>query len=206
MRRSFYSIVLIISAILPQIAAAVDDPGINFRERCRRVISGTFATVIADKSMADDQVTLAETYLKKSKIKIESGEVKMRLIKQKLAASDYSPDLLTERDVVASQIKLYHEQFLTSENQLAEAKKRQASAAKRDMTIRKKVESIFKVTMSEDPDGGPRPIFNKIEWKTDCPKYRSLCPLPEKESLILVSLLDDIDDTDNACHRYSKIK
>jgi hypothetical protein len=130
----------------------------------------------------------------------------MKAIKKKIAANDYSPDLLNERDVISSQIKLYHEQLLTSQSQLETAKKQKTDARKREGGMRKKVESIFTVFMVEDPDGGVRPIFSKLEWKSPCPKYRALCPLPPREADILVALTDDFDDPALVCHRYAKIK
>ncbi len=206
MRRSFHSFLIIFSSIIAVSALAEGDETINFREKCRRAVSGTFATVLADMHMADDGVTLAENFSKKARILEDSFELKMKALKKKIAANDYSPDLLNERDVIASQIKLYHEQLLTSQSQLETAKKQKSDANKRESNLRKKVEAIFTVIMSEDPDGGIRPLFNKLEWKSPCPKYRTLCPLPPHDAELLISLTDDMDDPSLVCHRYSKIK
>jgi hypothetical protein len=202
----FYGLLLVFSAILPPHAMAEDDPVLNFRERCRRTISSGYGTAIADSHMADDALRLAENFRKKSLTQIEVDERRMRELRKKIETTDYSPELLSERDVLASKIKVYHEQLVNSESQIAEAKKRQLFTKKRQSAIRSKVEAIFNVEMAEDPEGLPRPIFSKISWKSECPKYRALCPLPEKDNKILVSILDEIDDAGQACMKYSKIK
>ena len=202
----FYILLLIFAPISGQNAFAQDDPTINFRERCRRTISGSFATVIADARLADDSLVLAENFRTKSRVQIDRDEKKMRDVMKKLQASDYSPDLLTERDVLSSKIKLYHEQLASSEDTIASARKNQLKARKRESSMHSKIDKIFKIEMSEDPDGGPRPVFRKIEWMSPCPKYRALCPLPDKDTKILITLLDEVDDPYQACFKYSKLK
>ncbi len=202
----FYSLLLIFLATFGQNLAAEDDPTINFRERCRRVISGSYGDVLADARQADDAVTLAENFRTKSQAQIDRDEKKLRDVKTKLEASDYSPDLLTERESMVSKIKLYHEQLTTSEDQIAAARKKQKEALKREISMRKKIQQIFRIEMAEDPDGGPRPVFSKIEWKSPCPKYRALCPLPQQDAKVLIALLDEVDDQSQACFKYSKLK
>jgi hypothetical protein len=202
----FYTLLLIFLAIGYQNAPAEEDPGINFRERCRRTISGSYGAVLADARQADDAVVLAENFRTKSKAQIERDEKKLRHIKAKLQATNDSPDLLSERDVLYSKIKLYHEQLTNSEDQIASARKQQKDARRREASMRLKIQKIFKIEMNEDPDGGPRPVFSKIEWNSPCPKYRSLCPLPDTHAQILIALLDDVDDPSKACFKYSKLK
>jgi len=206
LRPSLTRLLIIISSFSALTTEAVEDETVNFRERCRRAVSGTFASVLADMNMADDGVTLAENFTKKARIQVDAYEIKLKTLNKKITANDYSPDLLNERDVITSQIKLYHEQWLSSQSQLETAKKQKTDAKKRETSMRKKVEAIFTVFMNDDPDGGFRPLFNKLEWKSPCPKYRALCPLPPREAVILTSLTDDIDDPALVCHRYSKIK
>jgi len=202
----FYAVLLIISSISAQTLRAEDVVDVNFRERCRKAISGQYSNVLADKALAEDAVTLASEAIKKSQKQIDSDEVKMKALRRKLETSEYSPELMNDRDVLAAQIKLYHEQMATSQGQLASAQKNLLASKKRIESIRKKVESIFNVKMVPDPEGGPRPLLSKIEWKSPCPKYRVLCPLPQKDVSTLVSLLSEVDDSDKSCERYSKIK
>ena len=202
----FYAVLLIFSSFLLPRAWASGDPDTNFRERCRRTVSGQYSSLVADMAMSDDSVTLANDARKKSLKQIDSDEIKMKALRKKLEASEYSPELLSERDMLAAQLKLYHEQLASSEGQIESAKKRQATTKKRIDSARKKVESIFKVNLVPDPEGGPRPLIGQIEWKSPCPKYRALCPLPVKDAAVLVALLDEIDDSDLSCHHYAKIK
>jgi hypothetical protein len=189
-----------------QPAVAQDDPTLNYREKCRRIASGAYADAVGDKYQAEDVIILAENARKKSKAIIENHEAKLRLVNKQLQSNDYDAKLLEERDTISSQIKLFHEQLLTSEGQLESARKKLGSVKKHHDSLKLKVEKIFTVTFSEDPDGGPRKIFSTIDWKSPCPKYRSLCPLPPADAKVLASLLDDINDQDLSCFKYSKLK
>lgn len=185
---------------------AQDDVTLNYREKCRRIASGAYADAVGDKYQAEDGIQLAENAKKKSKAVIEIHEAKLRMVNKKLESNDYDVQLLEERDAITSQIKLFHEQLLASESQLETARKKLALVTKQHNALKSKIDKIFNATFTEDPDGGPRKLFGTIEWKSPCPKYRSLCPLPAKDSKILASLLDNIDDQDRACFKYSKLK
>lgn len=206
MRDAVSMLMLIFIALVAQTAAAQDDPTLNYREKCRRAASGAFSNAVGDKYLAEDAVHLAENALKKSKAIIEIHEAKLRLVNKNLQKNDYDTKLLEERDGLTSQIKLFHEQLLASESQLESSRKKLIKTNKHHSSLKQKIEKIFTVSFSEDPDGGPRKLFNTIEWKSTCPKYRSLCPLPANDSKVLASLLDDIDDQDMSCFKYSKMK
>ena len=202
----FYAVLLIFSAFYGPKPLAADNLDTNFRERCRKTISGQYSNALADKALAEDAVALATEAITKSKKQITSDETKLKALNQKIQSTEYAPDLLNERDLLTSQIKLYREQLATSEGQLASSQKLMTTSKKRIESIRTKVESIFTVTMVPDPEGGLRKLLAKIEWKSPCPKYRVLCPLPEKDLKILKELRLEIDDSDLACERYTKIK
>ncbi len=202
----FLHLLLTFIALQSPDAGAEDDPAINFRERCRRNISGSYGAALADARQADDAVILAENFRTKSKAQIRRDEKQLEAVKNKLHDTDYAPDLLTQRDHLVSKIKLYQEQLATSENQILSARQKQDAAHQRETSMRKKLNMIFKIEMVQDPGGGPRPIFSKIDWLSSCPKYRALCPLPEKDAKILIAILDDVDDPSQACFRYSKLK
>lgn len=202
----FYAGLLIFSAFSAQNLRAEDTVDTNFRERCRKTISGQYSNALSDRSLAEDAVTLAGEAISKSKKQIESDESKLKTLKQKIQSSEFSADLISERDALTGQIKLYQEQLATSESQLKAAQKLLATSKKHIESIRKKVESIFTVTMVPDPEGGQRKLLARIEWKSPCPKYRVLCPLPEKDLKILKELRTEVDDSDLACERYTKIK
>ncbi len=202
----FYAVLLIFSAFYGPKPLAADNLDTNFRERCRKTVSGQYSNALADKALAEDAVTLASDAIKKSKKQIEADEAKLKVIREKIQTSEYSPELVNERDAVTAQIKLYKEQLSVSQGQLASSQKLLDTSKKRIESIRKKVESIFTVTMVPDPEGGPRKLLARIEWKSPCPKYRVLCPLPVKDITVLKELRKEIDDSDLSCDRYSKIK
>ena len=84
--RSFASFLIIISALSAANSRAEDVETVNFREKCRRAVSGAFASVLADMNMADDGVTLTENFVKKSQAQVDAYELKMKSLKKKIAA------------------------------------------------------------------------------------------------------------------------
>jgi hypothetical protein len=178
----------------------------NSREVCRKTISSTLSSLLADSAQAEDSVVLSETYAKKSRQREAQEEVKMKAINKKLEGNDFTPDTMAQQNLIATSIKLYHTQMLDSLDQLEQAKKKKIEVSTHLAKLRKKVEQIFTITMNEDPEGSNRKIFNTIEWRSLCPKYRVLCPLPAEHLLILVSITDEIDDVDQGCLHYSKLR
>lgn len=202
----FYVVLLIFSSFASPKLPAGDYSDSNFRERCRKTISGQYSNGLGDRALAEDAVALARDAITKSKKQISADEGKLQILNKKIQSSEYSPELLSERDALKAQIKLYREQLATSEGQEQSSQKLLVTSKKRIESIRKKVESIFTVTMVPDPEGGPRKLLAKIEWKSACPKYRVLCPLPEKDLKTLKALITEVDDPDLACERYTRIK
>ena len=178
----------------------------NSREVCRKSISSSLGSLVADRAQAEDSVELSKTYKEKARLRVAAEEVKLKVINKTLESTDFTPDTMSKQNQIATSIKLYHTQMLESDDQLEHSKKRLASVDSRLAKLRKKVDVIFKVSMNDDPDGGPRKIFNTIDWLSPCPKYRMLCPLPEADLKVLISITDEIDDVDQGCLHYIKIK
>jgi hypothetical protein len=202
----FYALLLIFLAFYAQKMTAQNNLNTNFREMCRKTISGQYSNALADFALAQDSVTLAKEAIKKLAKLISSDESKLSTVSQKLKASEYSPNLIHERDALVSQIKLYKEQLMTTQKQLTSSQNLHSTSKKRVESIRKKVESIFNISMVADPEGGPRKLLAKVDWKSPCPKYRVLCPLPIKDVNVLKELTKELDDSELACERYTKIK
>ena len=179
---------------------------LNHRELCRRTVSGVYADLVGDLYQAEDHIEIASKSLKQSKALLENHEAKLKILNKQIMTNDYDARLLDERDAISAQIKLYHEQHLTSESQLESAKKKLEATRKRHASITQKVNVIFTSSFTPDPEGRPRKLFQSLQWRSPCPKYRSLCPLPAKEAKVLTSLLDEIDDHEMACFRYSKMR
>lgn len=178
----------------------------NSREVCRKTISGTMSSLVADSAQAEDSVVLSETYAKKSRQREAEEELKMKAINKKLEGKDFTPDTMAQQQLIGTSIKVYHTQMLDSLEQLELAKKKKTEINTRLAKLRKNVELLFTISMNDDPEGASRRLFNTIEWRSLCPKYRVLCPLPAEHLLILVSITDEIDDVDQGCLHYSKLK
>lgn len=178
----------------------------NFRERCRKVISGTFAESYNENFRAQDAVKLADSTLKRLAPQESLLNLELAKIEKKLKAGNYDPQLTERRDQLIAQVRLYHDQIIVQQEIAATSKKSAASAARKYKEVEDQVKQIFDVSFVPDPEGAQRKIFHQLTWKSPCPKFRSLCPLPAKDVAVLKSLTKKVVDMDKDCEKYSSLK
>lgn len=184
----------------------VDTSSENFRERCRRVISGVFAESWNEANRARDAALLAERSLKALVPQQEHNNKQLAEIQNKLREEHYDAALLRRRDELIAQIKMFHEQIQNQEDLSAKAKVSSKTAESTYDALRKDVEKIFAIAFVDDPDGQPRKVFHRLNWKSNCPKYRTLCPLPPSEATLLRHLALKLKDEGSNCSRYAALK
>lgn len=180
--------------------------GDNFRERCRKVVSGAFANSYHEANRARDAVKLAEGGIKRLTPLAAKANQDLVKIEKKIKASEFDPALIERRDQYIAQIKLYHEQLQTLEGQAEDAKKAASISDRTYKEINGDVRALFQVAFTDDPDGLPQKIFHQLTWKSPCPKFRTLCPLPAAEVTVLKSLTTKISDGDGDCKKYAALK
>lgn len=178
----------------------------NFRERCRKIISGTFAESYNENFRAQDAAKLADRTLKRLAPQETLLNQELAKIEKKIKAGNYDPKLTERRDQLIAQIRLYHEQVVVQEEIAMTSKKSAESASQKYKDLEIQVKQIFNVAFVPDPEGAPRNLFHQLTWKSPCPKFRSLCPLPANDVAILKSLTKKVVDTDKDCEKYSSLK
>lgn len=178
----------------------------NFRERCRKLISGTFAESYNENFRAQDAAKLAEKTIKRLVPQQSLANRDLAQIEKKMKAGDYDPKLTERRDQLVAQIRLYHDQIASQEELAASAKKAADAASQKHKELEALVKKIYDVSLEPDPEGLPRKIFHQLTWKSPCPKFRALCPLPPNDAQVLKQLAKKITDTDGDCAKYSSMK
>ena len=180
--------------------------GENFRERCRKIIAGAYVNAFNDERRAREGLGLASTTQKKLRDSEKIYVEKLRAVETKLKNDHYDPAMLQERDMLAGQIRTFHEQALAQEESTTKLKKEASTAAELEKKLHRKLVEIFDVKFVDDPTGLPQKLFHELVWKSPCPQFRVLCPLPESHRIKLISILDDVQDQDQVCMKYSKIR
>ena len=178
----------------------------NFRERCRKIISGTCADSYNENFRAQDAAKLADRTIKRLTPQQALFNRDLAKVEKTLKAGNLDPALVERRDQLIAQIKLYHDQIATQEEIVTTSKKSADSASQKYKELETKVRQIFDVSFVPDPEGLPRKLFHELTWKSPCPKFRSLCPLPPKDVAVLKSLRKNIVDTDGDCDKYGSLK
>lgn len=180
--------------------------GENFRERCRKYISGAFTDSYNENLRAQDSAKLAEKTIKRLTPQLNLYNLELAKLEKKMKVENYDPALMERRDQIIAQIRLYHDQVASQTDIAAIAKKTAASAQQTFKSIDSDVRLIFDVSFTDDPDGSSRKIFHQLTWKSPCPKFRSLCPLPAKDAAVLKTLAKKTGDSDGDCQKYSALK
>lgn len=180
----------------------------NFRERCRKYVSGSYAESWNEANRARDAQVLAEKALQKLSPRQDLANKQLATLQKQLQSEDYEPSLIQKRDELIAQIKLLHEQIQDQEAILAQAKKSAKASNSSYKSLNNEVSKIFHVSFVEDPEGLPRKLFHQLTWKTPCPKYRTLCPLPPSQVKTLKSIAKTVGDEEQGgnCLKYSNIK
>lgn len=180
--------------------------GENFRERCRKVVSGTYADSWNEANRAREANILAERTLKQLKPRQERNNKELSEIQRKLKGEQFDPALLQKREELVGLIKLYHEQIDSQEGIADKAKASAKKSAETHSSLERDIKRIFKISFVDDPEGLPRKIFHELTWISACPKYRALCPLPISEAQVLKVLAGKIVDDEKACLKYASLK
>ncbi len=182
--------------------------GENFRERCRKFISGAFADSYNENMRAIDAEKLAEKTLKRLTPQQSLNNLELAKLEKKMKNENYDPALIERRDQLIAQIKLYHDQITSQNDAAIIAKKTAKKSLQTFKSIESDVKLIFEVSFTDDPDGSPRKIFHQLTWKSPCPKFRTLCPLPAKDASTLKTLAEKTHDQDNGgdCKKYAALK
>jgi hypothetical protein len=178
----------------------------NWREQCRKIVSGEYLNAYSDQRRAKDAEILALKSLRALTPKLSTFIKKLGQINEQLAKENYNPELIEKRYAARAQIKVLEEQIQDQEARVALSKSERSTAERRFKILDAPVRSIFTVEFADDPEGLPRSIFAGLNWKSPCPKFRSLCPLPENQRNDLSANLTPLLPEKESCRKYSSIR
>jgi hypothetical protein len=154
---------------------------------------------------AQESVQVAKSALEKLNKILNEQNIKLKKVQDQIRLKDFDPKLVRERDNLVGQIRLYEEQILAQKAAQKAAMASLATSEASQKSVRSEIEQIFTMEFTDDPEGKPRQLFYRLTWKSPCPKYRSLCPLPERESAILKKIAKKIPDEERNCEKYASL-
>jgi hypothetical protein len=184
---------------------------VNLRESCRKAASGIYLSVWDQMNQTD--LLLKGTESKKKAIETSLAMEKKTLatMQSKVAASNYDLKLAEAIDTKSGLVRTLENQDTEMKSVLVKAKENAASAKKAEQASRDEVSAVFDIIRVEKKPAkaGSRPL--RLEFKSSCPKYRYLCPLPRDHAIRLREFADSASrnnqvspETLEPCARYAE--
>lgn len=172
------------------------------REACRQAVAGGYL------KQYDEREKL-RTYVRTVKEQVETTAAAVRKARKahdaaKAAAEKHTFELAlaNKRDEALATLQTLEAQQRDYEDLQGEAEKTLAKATENEEALKKRIVKVFVFERVEDkPDGG-YPIH--LAYKSACPKFRHLCPLPREEAEKLTQIEVD-GEAPEVCVRYASL-
>ncbi len=188
--------------VSPVVLARPSEYRTNMREACRQAVAGGYL------KQYDEREKL-RTYVKSLKEQVEATATAAKKAKKAFEAAKAAAEkqtfelaLAQKRDETAMTLQTLETQRKDYEDLQAEAEKTLAKATENEEALKKLIVKVFVFERLEDrPDGG-YPIH--LAYKSACPKFRHLCPLPREDAEKLTQIEVDGEAPD-ACVHYASL-
>ncbi len=183
-----------------------DSDSNNFRGQCRKLISGHYADAWNESIRAKDALLASEAAKSRLEPQLSDTEKKLRDHLKQMKREPFNATSANKREELSAQEKVIHDQIVIAQDVRDKAKASQTKAEESHQKITKLIDKVFYRKFVPDPEGLPRKLFHRLDWKNPCPKYRSLCPLPAESAANLKKLASMIEDSDKVCMKYANYK
>jgi hypothetical protein len=201
---SLISLAVAVAALLGATSAAArpDAQKPNAREACRAAVAGSYLKTYDERERLKTYIKALDAQVKD----LEAARTKVageeKALAAKAGAEAFDVNLAVKRDEALAHLR-------TLELRAEEARdlKRRAATeldghVAREARLRAQVERVFVFTRTGDkPDGG---YPTELRYKSPCPKYRYLCPLPASDVEALLQITDGGKPLPD-CERYASL-
>jgi hypothetical protein len=172
----------------------------NLREACRRTVAGAYLRAYDERQRTVEYVKALKGNLDETETALAAARKRLATAKAAAAAKAFDTELAVRVDQAAAEAGVLEKQRDDYKRLHDEAKSKVATLERAEGDLRKRIETVFLFTRTDDrPDGG-YPI--RLDYKAPCPKYRSLCPLP-RELAARLEALEVNGATPVECTRYA---
>jgi hypothetical protein len=172
---------------------------VNAREGCRQAVAGAYVQAYDEHERSLAYVATLKEQLSALKTASAKSKKELSTIESALAKQNYDIDKASKLDMAAANARAVLDQTAEYQKMLDEAEKAVTPAHHREQDIRRQFGKVFQIETVKDSGKGGYPF--RVTYRTPCPKYRALCPLPSDQQQELQELR--IDGTlPEACRKY----
>lgn len=169
-------------------------PETNLRESCRRAASGAYLNAWDRKLQTARMVEAVASKLKVTKTALHKEQKNLAAFREKLRLKGYDLELAQAVDSKSGLVRTLEGQIAELEEVLVKTKLSAAETASTEAARKKEVMMLFDIKNSNK---SKRPT--RLDYKSPCPKYRFLCPLPRDQAFQLRETT-----TLESCRRYAE--
>jgi hypothetical protein len=174
---------------------------VNIREGCRQSIAGAYLHAHDEHERLQGYIVTIKEQLSSAKIAAAKADTEAKTAAVVLAKNTYDTDLASKNDAAASMARTMRAQVKDYQELLTQASQQLPAAEAAEKKLRQQILKVFNIERLPDPPKGGYPF--RITYRSECPKYRALCPLPNKEREALLEIR--VDGTlPESCQRYAE--
>ena len=182
--------------------ARPDDYRVNAREACRQSVSGAYIKAYDEREKARTLVKAILGTLHDTDQALAAASADERSLKAKSGAKEFEIEHAVELDTARTKVSTFAAQKKELETELARARDDEARTIEVEKGFLKAVVGAFTMTRMGDTRDGGYPI--RLDYKSPCPKFRVLCPLPAADAAVIEKIPLE-GDARAACQRYTGI-
>ena len=173
---------------------------VNVREGCRQAIAGAYLAAYDEHERAINYIVTLKEQTKALKAASTKAQAQAKTAAAALAEHSYDVDRASRNDDAASAARVMESQLKEYQTLLDESQRRIPEVAAREKKLRDQIVKVFNIERADDATKGGYPF--RLNYRNTCPKYRALCPLPEKEREHLLEIkIDGV--VPEECQKYA---
>jgi len=173
---------------------------VNAREGCRQAVAGAYLGAYDEHERAINYIVMLKEQITALKAAAVKAHAQAKTAATALAEHSYDVEIARRNDDAASAARVMESQLKEYRTLLEEAQRRVPEVAAREKKLRDRIVKVFNIERADDATKGGYPF--RLNYRSTCPKYRALCPLPEKEREHLIEIKID-GAVPEECQKYA---
>ena len=191
---------LLALTVAPPAWAMPPEYQVNVREGCRRAVAGAYLKAYDEKERTASYQASLKEQVATLKEALTTAQTAAKAAATQAAGHDFDATLAARRDDTAVVVKTLSGQMADYQQMMAKNAPEIAAKAAAEKRLRAAIETVFQFTRTGDLKDGGYPT--QLAYRSSCPKYRALCPLPAKDREALSNLRIE-GSLPEACQKYA---
>ena len=194
---------LVAFLVVPRAMAEPIEDQTTVRELCRKAVAGAYLKAQNDRDWDERYLLSVSTQLTQLEKAIGGAKKDLSANAAKLAKADFDVPLSEERMRLETLVRSLEQRSIEFKKLKSDAEVRATQSRKHLKDIDNQVQGTFQVIRVDDGTEKGYPF--RLNYRSSCPKYRYLCPLPPKEATNLLKITVENNKVPEPCRRYSQI-